>query len=123
AGRGAVDGFTVHFHPGADLFQVIDGAPGDDPLARRADVDQVIAALADDVGEVGDHGPGRFPVFVAEEIAPMAVERHAGLPGLGVGAAGDLLLLDAVIAQAAADAGIDDAIRLQLVDQVGQLPA
>ena len=79
-GAGAVDGLAVGLHPPAHFRQALQGGLGDQPFARRADVEQVIAALAVTVNKISNQRPGGFPVLVAFLVAPRVVHGHAGLP-------------------------------------------
>ena len=53
---------------------------GDFAGSVRADVEQVVAALARDVDQVADQGAGGLPLMVVRLVAPRVVHGHAGLP-------------------------------------------
>ena len=62
-------------------------------VALRADVQQVVAALAGDVDQVADERLVGFPGVVVVAVAPGRVQRHAGLPiHAGHAGGGDVLL-------------------------------
>jgi hypothetical protein len=80
---GLVHGLAVGAQPVAHGLEAGDGLGRDPAVAVGAHVEQVVAAAAGDVGEVG----------VPLGVAPGAVERHAALPQL----AGDRLARDLLL--------------------------
>lgn len=80
AGGGGIDRLAVDLHPGADFPQPLERWLGDQPLARRADIEQVLAPFAGAVDQVADQHLGRLPVVVVALEAPRVIHRHARLP-------------------------------------------
>jgi len=80
AGGGGVNRVVIDFHPCADGLEPLDAGFGDEALAGRPDVEQIISALAGDVHEVADDGPRGFPVIIVTLEAPGVVHGHAGFP-------------------------------------------
>ena len=110
----AVDRVPVDLHPGADALQVVAADLGNGAVLVGADVEQEVAALADDFHEFGDQFVGRFPVVIVCAVSPVAVHRHAGLPGppLVSGSGDELLRRDHIARNAPADAVVEDDLRM-----------
>ena len=71
-GGGAVDGLAVDGEPAADRGEALDAGRGDEALGGGTDIEEEIAALAGDVGEVADERLGGFPAMVVFLEAPGA---------------------------------------------------
>ncbi len=129
AGLRSVDRLAVRLHPPADRLQPLDALRRDLPVGRRADVQEEVPALRGDLRELADQLPRRLEALVGAVVAPVVVHRHAGFPvEAGNPRAGDLLLgraevadevalgVEAEIAPGAADAVVDDDLRLERAD-------
>ena len=114
-GGGAVNGIAVTAHPAANFLEDADGAGGNGAFGGWADVEEIIAAFAGDVGEVADNFAGGFEVMVVFVVAPMPIEGHADLERIGGALAGNFLFGRAVVG-GDAEAIIDETLRLQFVD-------
>jgi hypothetical protein len=92
-GGGSVDGVAVDLEPLAHLLEALDLGLRDDAVGVRPDVEEVVAALADDVDEVAEENFGGLEVGVEVLVAPGVVDGHAGLPvAAGETLRGDVLL-------------------------------
>jgi hypothetical protein len=87
---GVVNEFAMAVHPLADRGQDIDRWLRYRTIGVRANVEQIVAAVARALQQVAHYRFRRLPVVVAAVEAPAVVHGHAGFPGGGAGA--DLLL-------------------------------
>src|SRR5271169_727771 len=61
ARRGAVNALAVGLHPGTDLLQSSHAGSGDRAVGHWADVQKIVAPLADNLREAVDYVAGRLP--------------------------------------------------------------
>jgi len=130
-GPGSIYSRPVDLEPFADLAEALLPRIGNEALAVRPEVEQIVAALGGDVDEIVDEGCGTFPVIVRLFESPAVIGGHAAFPVHGRSAlAQDLLLGGAKVAGRAvvkahplhavtplADAVVDDDLRLQPADK------
>ena len=120
AGRRAIDRLSIGFHPRADFLEPLQNRIGEDALRGRANIEQVVTALAGDVAEIVEECGSGLPVVVVRLVAPRIVHRHAGfpVPALETGCRNELLRGLRVPGEAAAQAIVHDDVRLQLLDRL-----
>jgi len=78
----AVNRVAVGVHPLADLGQNAHRFFRHRPVRFRADVQQVVTALARATDQVPHYRLRAFPVVIGLVVAPTVIHRHAGFPGL-----------------------------------------
>src|SRR5262249_34522575 len=99
AALGAVDRGRVALQPGADRAEDAQRGLGDRAIRQRADVQQVVAAVAHAGDQVAHDLLRRLPVVVGGLVAPAPVHRHARLPGAALLRRLDALLRRAEVAR------------------------
>src|SRR5262245_61469376 len=114
----AVDRFAVDLQPLPHFAQNVLARLRDDAFGGRADVEQVVAALAGDVHQF-EYDVGRLlPMVVVALVSPRVVGRRGNFPD-----AGHYLIWYAIVARRAviafaAQPPVNQAIRLQLAHQL-----
>ena len=90
---GAVDGLPIDRQPLAHLVQPFRLGGWDNTIRVRSDVEQIVAAFADDIDEIVQQRLRGFEVSIIRFEAPGVIHGHAGLPILTGEALGwDVLL-------------------------------
>ncbi|OPZ07697.1 MAG: hypothetical protein BWZ10_02779 [candidate division BRC1 bacterium ADurb.BinA364] len=116
AGAGAVYRLAVRFQPLADGFEAFDAFARDDALGRRADVEQIIAALGHDIDQQAEQLFDGFPVQIVFLEAPGVVEGGRRFPIAIDAPRGNLVVAHrGIIAQVVAGAPVHQAIGLAFV--------
>ena len=125
AGGCPVNAFAVAAHPAADFVERGDAGLRDSAIGHGSDVQEIIAAFADDFDEAANDDAGRFPILIEFAVAPGGVESLRSFPVFFETAGGHavvshILVISHEFLLVAADAAVDEALRLEGVNDAGK---
>ena len=106
--------------PAADRAQRVLARLRDHAVGHRPHVQQVVAALADDVDQLEDHVARRLPVVVVLAIAPGVVDRRGHLPGGRLHVGRDDVVAGRHVVARGAEPAVDQRLRLERAHDVGE---
>ncbi len=122
---GTVDGFSVDFQPGPHFSENRLTGRGDLAVGVGADVEQIVASLANDIYKFETNILGSLPVLIVLLVSPGVVNRGGGLPRARGDDVGDFVVAARlIILQASgAEAAVDEGIGLDTADQLDEARA
>ncbi len=110
-------------HPAADFGECGNAGLRDGAIGYGADVEEIIAAFADDFDETANDDAGRFPILIKLAVAPGGVESLRSFPIFFETAGGHAVIVHILVISheflfVTADAAVDEALRLEGVNEI-----